>query len=239
MIVPLVSEEEWLLRLATLPVWSSQTVVAEGPVLIVSPHPDDETLGAGGLIAHLRSTGIEVIVAAVTDGENAYGESSVLGQIRSKEQTAALACLGVDEANIYRFQIPDSDVASHESILAKLLEPLIEHSRHVVSPWIHDFHPDHESCGRVVERLAAKYEVQITFYVFWTWHRGSITLIDGLPFVRFPLSPRLVEAKQRALACHSSQLFRKSGDPILPERLLAPVYRNFETYLPSWMSDAS
>jgi LmbE family N-acetylglucosaminyl deacetylase len=232
MIVPLVSEEEWCVRLSALPAWPYSRVMSRGPVLIVAPHPDDETLGAGGLIAHLRDSGIEVLIAAVTDGENAYGaDSHGLGEVRAEEQTAALARLGVTEESIVRFRLCDSDVSSHEGLLEDLLAPLVRRSTHVVAPWMHDFHPDHEACGRVAGRLTQEFEIALTSYFFWTWHRGEPGLLSGLPLVRFPLSAQIVDRKQSALACHRSQLYRSSGDPILPERLLAPAYRSFETYL--------
>ena len=40
--------------------------------VVVAPHPDDETLLSGGLIAHQARAGVPVIVLAVTDGEAAY-----------------------------------------------------------------------------------------------------------------------------------------------------------------------
>ena len=239
MIVPLVSEEEWLVRLSNFPILSDTQASFGGPVLVVAPHPDEETLGAGGLIAHLRSSGIEVLVAAVTDGENAYGASSVLGDLRATEQTAALAHLGVEAKNIYRFKVCDSDVSSCEGALEVMLAPLVARCGHVISPWRNDFHPDHEACGRVVERLAQIHDVQLTSYFFWTWHRGTTELVNGLDLVRFSLSAELLEAKDRALRCHRSQLHRDSGDAILPDRLLAPAYRSFETFLRSRVPHAS
>jgi hypothetical protein len=68
MIVPLVLEDEWIDALGDLPLWD----IPPEPILVLAPHPDNETLGAGGFIAAQRSAGIEVMVAAVTDGENAY-----------------------------------------------------------------------------------------------------------------------------------------------------------------------
>jgi hypothetical protein len=52
MIVPLVDEEEWNTLLSGRPTWS----ISKGAVLIIAPHPDDETLAAGGMIASLRSS---------------------------------------------------------------------------------------------------------------------------------------------------------------------------------------
>jgi LmbE family N-acetylglucosaminyl deacetylase len=239
MIVPLASEEEWGIRLSKNPVWTDLESEIRGPVLVISPHPDDETLGAGGLIAQLRSLNVDVIVAAVTDGENAYGESVVLGEARAAEQTAALAQLGVEDWNIHRFRICDSDVSSHEDALTRLLNPLVARCNHILSPWRHDFHPDHEACGRIAEKLAEVHRVRLTSYFFWTWHRSTPELLEGLQLVNFPLSAQLLETKLQALRCHQSQLHRDSGDPILPGRLLAPAYRNFETYLPSRVPYAS
>jgi LmbE family N-acetylglucosaminyl deacetylase len=236
MIVPVVSEEEWAVRLLHVPNWSPESMprsLSRGPVLVVAPHPDDETLGAGGLIAHLRSCGAEATIAAVTDGENAYEDCHGLGEIRAREQTAALAALGVQEKDILRFRIRDSDVSSHEETLAQLLTPLVKRSAHVIAPWRYDFHPDHEACGRVAEMLAQEHGVELTSYFFWTWHRGAIESLSELPLIRFPLKERLRNLRQKALACHRSQLSRERGDPILSELLLAPALRHFETFLSS------
>ena len=42
---------------------------AAGPVLVVVAHPDDEALGAAGVIARARAAGRRVYVAVVTNGE--------------------------------------------------------------------------------------------------------------------------------------------------------------------------
>jgi LmbE family N-acetylglucosaminyl deacetylase len=53
MIIPVVQEAEWMSLLCDLPCWQPP----EKPTVVISPHPDDETLGSGGLIARLRSKG--------------------------------------------------------------------------------------------------------------------------------------------------------------------------------------
>ena len=69
MIVPLVSEDEWLAALEDLPVWAP----APAPFLVIAPHPDDETLGAGGFIAAQCLHGRDVLVVAATDGVESTG----------------------------------------------------------------------------------------------------------------------------------------------------------------------
>ena len=121
LIIPLISETEWQDCLCRLPVWEPPGA----PMLVIAPHPDDETLGAGGLIARQRIKGTDVIVAAVTDGENCYPDSVGMGEIRCLEQEAALKRLGVERDNIVRLRLPDSAVSSNEEELVERLMPLV------------------------------------------------------------------------------------------------------------------
>jgi LmbE family N-acetylglucosaminyl deacetylase len=229
MIVPLVGEEVWLNSLRTVPTW-------EPPVkrmLFISPHPDDETLAAGGLIAAQRRGGAEVVLAAVTDGENAYTDSHGLGEVRRREQVDALNRLGVEEDKIVRFGLPDSGVTAWANELVALLLPQVSRETHIVAPWVGDFHPDHIACGRAAEEVAKQTGATLTSYFFWTWHRGSADVLDGMDLRLFPLSDELLETKLDALRCHRSQLVHESGEPILPESLLDPAKRPFEVFLVS------
>ncbi|MEO6804480.1 MAG: PIG-L deacetylase family protein [Granulicella sp.] len=201
------------------------------PLVIVSPHPDDETLATGGLIARATQRGINVQVLAVTDGENAYQESVNLGIIRQGEQEQALRVLGVPADHIVRLQLKDSDVSSHIDPLVEGLSSICTDETHVLAPWPHDFHPDHEACGRAAQQVAASTGALLTFYLFWTWHRGTPALLEDHQLLRFTLTERQHDAKLKALSHHSSQLTHASGEPILPDNLLWPAKQPFEIYL--------
>lgn len=95
----LVSEVEWIEVLNTLPVWCPP----ELPVLVVAPHPDDEALGAGGLIKTQRLHGLDVSIAAITNGERAYANAGGLAATRRVEEAEAAARLGVESEKIVRF----------------------------------------------------------------------------------------------------------------------------------------
>ncbi len=227
MLVSSVSEVEWLRTLNTVPSWDPPANSA----LIIAPHPDDETLGPGGLIAHLRSLKIEVAVVAVTDGEKAYGPAdSGLAAVRRIEQSNALSRLGVSSEKIVRFGLPDGEVAFWEPHLIERLVPLISPESHVFSTWKGDRHPDHEACGRAAEAAVSRAGATLTSYFFWTWHWSEISALDGVSLRRFPLADNLLRAKSEALLCHQSQLVRPEGSPILPESLLAPARRPFEVF---------
>src|SRR5262245_48132234 len=89
------SEARWesLIHEASLRPWR---LAITGAVVLVSPHPDDETLATGGIIHDLAKRGWRVTGVAVTDGEAAYGHGEMrvmrrLAQTRRLEQTRALA----------------------------------------------------------------------------------------------------------------------------------------------------
>jgi LmbE family N-acetylglucosaminyl deacetylase len=226
-IVPLTPEADWLPALLDLADWELPLV----PTLILVPHPDDETLGAGGLIAKLRSQGVPVIIVAITDGENAYADTENLRDIRVPEQTEALQRLGVLAPMVHRFHFPDRDVAEHEDRLVDLILPLIAPGMHIVAPWQRDFHPDHEAAGRAAERVAQLMGLPVTYYLFWTWHRGTPSILDGLAAMRLQLSAAELESKLYALQAHGSQFEHADDQPILSPELLAPAHRAFEVYI--------
>lgn len=219
------NEFEWLSYLETFPVWKPQL----RPMLIVSPHPDDEVLGVGGLIASHVQQKLPVKVVAVTDGEAAYPDVPNLAAVRQMEQENALARLGLRSGRMIRLGFPDGDVASREVRLAENLASLLNSDWYVVAPWTRDPHPDHEACGRAAEQAAKSSGAILISYFFWTWNRWGPNSVDGLPFRRFVLSAELQMKKAVALSEYRSQLLCGNREPILPPQFLAPALRPFES----------
>ena len=219
MIIPLSHEADWQSTFAVARPWSAP----RRNTIVISPHPDDETLAIGGFISLQRSKERDVKVIAVTDGENAYLDNVGLGRIRRQEQEKALHTLGVSATNIIRLGLPDCDVSSYANELVEALLPLVSEETHVMAPWPGDFHPDHEACGRATKQAAELGGGQLTFYFFWTWHRGTAGLLRGLPIRSLALTSVQQSIKSRALKHHHSQLFQPGGEPILPESLLWPA----------------
>jgi len=200
--------------------------------IIIAPHPDDESLAVGGLIAALTACEIQVQVIAVTDGENAYADFPNLGSIRRGEQERALQLLGVTTREIVRLGLPDSNVTAHEPELINALSYLVTPQTHVVAPCPKDFHPDHEACGRAAKEVAEGPGAHLTFYLFWTWHRGTPALLRDLPLRLFQRSHDQQRRKAQAIQQHRSQLAHLSGQPILSDSLLWPAQLPFEPFLP-------
>src|ERR1700737_5207409 len=75
------SERLWAQHLFRRSDWAP----AEGPLLVVAPHPDDEVMGAGGLIHTWAGMGRSVTVLSVTDGEAELPARENLDRIRREE----------------------------------------------------------------------------------------------------------------------------------------------------------
>jgi len=228
MVTPLVGEASWMEILSGVPSW----LPAAKQTLVIAPHPDDETLCAGGLIQHQRARGLDVQIIAVTDGGAAYADAPAdLTAIRQFEQEQASAILGVEPRGIVRLRFPDSRVADHETDLAAALSEHITPGSLVLAPWPLDSHPDHEACGRAIQRAAQTAELELVFYLFWTWHQKPLDALNGQPLRRFDLTPQQLSVKHAALECHRTQLQWDSSAPVLPFDILAPARRSFETFI--------
>src|ERR1700677_2388708 len=79
------ANEDWWTMLAKWRAWSPE----EGAVLGIAPHPNDEILGAGGLIRPWAAYGRPVSVLSVADGEAADPGLDGLANLRREELRAA------------------------------------------------------------------------------------------------------------------------------------------------------
>ena len=78
---------------------SAKAAAAQGPWLILAPHPDDETLGCGALIAAISASGGRAHTAFVTDGAGSHPDAPGwsrmrIAGLRRTEAAAALRLLG-------------------------------------------------------------------------------------------------------------------------------------------------
>ena len=84
-------------------------------ILVVAPHPDDETLGCGGLLSLSAQTGSTAYIVFVTDGaashrgSRAWPPARLVAQ-REREACRALACLGLGHAPRLFLRLPDANM---------------------------------------------------------------------------------------------------------------------------------
>lgn len=203
----------------------------DAAILVVSPHPDDEVLGAGGLIRSAALAGRDVTVLSVTDGEAAYPDWPDLGTIRCQEVRKALDVLAPKVAN-HSLRIPDGRVEQHRGILFGAIDRCISRTTLLVAPFERDGHPDHDATGEVCCEIARLYAATLWRYPIWTWHHGTPERFKDKLWGRFELDAAAMRAKSVALSCFTSQRRPPAArEPIVPHHIMPYFTRQYEAFL--------
>ena len=122
-------------------------------LLCILAHPDDESLGFGGMLAHYAHAGVATHLITATRGERgwlgepaAYPGAEMLGRMREGELRAAAEILGIREMTFLDYMDGDLDQADP----AAIIDVLVGHLRRVRPQVVATFdptgiygHPDH------------------------------------------------------------------------------------------------
>ena len=206
--------------------------------VLLSAHPDDETLGAGGLLAQLHSLGADVEVLLCTAGEGSHPDSETvspdtLGTTRVNEFAAALAALG-HTGNWHFLGLPDGGLERHRDEMAAGIRDAA--SRHpgpaeqlvIVAPYRGDGHADHDALGATAAEVARDGGHGLLEYPIWYWLWATPAHPAWESWFRLPLDPATQAAKAAAMQAHASQVLPLSplaGDEAL---LGAGFLRHFD-----------
>ncbi len=224
----------------TLPL-RSIAEIATDRVLVVAPHPDDETLGCAGAISLLAALGCRVRILVISDGAQSHPNSQKyaaprLQQLRQAETRAAMALLGVQQQDITFLQLPDRAVPMPESpqfnaaaalchaYLAATLPQL------VILPWRHDPHPDHRATWQLAIAALARcnFAPRTIEYPIWDWDRNQQQLESNGVINPWRLDIQdKVALKQQAIAAYRSQTTDLIDDDPLGFRLSPEMLGNF------------
>jgi LmbE family N-acetylglucosaminyl deacetylase len=237
---PGTDEGRWLSagRLASLPPLPE---ARPARLVVVAPHPDDEVLGAGGLLQHMRAAGVEILVVAVTDGEASHPGARALGYdlaaLRAVETRVALDRLGCGAVHVERLGLTDGAVAEEVELLSDRLTRLLKPDDLCLVPWREDGHRDHEAVGRVGVAAAGAIRTPVLEYLVWAWHWARPDTGD-LPWRqcrRLDLGRRDTARKRWAIHAFTSQIrplgSEHSGRPLLPAAVLRRFWRPFEVFI--------
>jgi LmbE family N-acetylglucosaminyl deacetylase len=143
-------------RLRTARARDATAELVPGSALVVSPHPDDETIACGLLLAAKASRGIPVSVVLATDGGLGwFGDGPAptparLAAVRSAEWHAALDAMGVPTDARHELRHPDGGLADHEAAAASELAGIVTAVApdQVYLPAPDDLHADHRALAR-------------------------------------------------------------------------------------------
>ncbi|HXQ90584.1 MAG TPA: PIG-L deacetylase family protein [Acidimicrobiales bacterium] len=213
-------------------------VASRRACLVVAPHPDDETLGAGATIMRKVDAGTPVHLVVATDGSKApVGDPVEVAAVRRAELYAACAVLGLTEADVTWLGFVDAELAGTEEELAAAIATVVGARRpaEVLVTGESDPHEDHAVLGAATRRALAGTGVGLLSYPVWQFDRPARLLRQ----LRRGLRPELVrtdgyrQRKRDALACYPSQMAAGNDDPEgLRPNFLPNFDRPYEMFFP-------
>ena len=229
-----------------LPFADVSTLIGDGGLVIVAPHPDDESLGCGGLIAAARADRVDVRLVVISDGVGSHRNSRLysparLRALREAETVEAAALLGLDNAAIRFLRLPDTAVPSEgpdaeEAVNAIVAAATACAAGAVCVTWRHDPHCDHLAAARLIEQARERLgATRIYEYPIWGWTLPDVTEVGTGPSGwRLDIAAQ-VAVKSAAVAAHRSQTTDLVADDPegfrLDATMLERFARPFEIYL--------
>ena len=201
-------------------------VAPSGAVLVIAPHPDDETLGCGLAIRAALEAGRNVGVLLLTGGGASHPASrshppEAMKALRRAEFEAALDALGgglpAGSGRIVHrlLDLPDgavrSDAAGSDGALdaARAMAEALD-ARTLWVTWGGDPHADHGAAATLADRLCGQRRFARRLdYAVWGRFGSAGRALDeepgGARAIRFD-APRHRCAKRRAMDAYRSQL---------------------------------
>lgn len=189
-------------------------------VLVLVPHPDDESLALGGYLFMCRQNRASVRLVLISDG-NRRG----MGGRRYEEFKAAARYLGISESELFFWGYPDGALSLYQDqISARLHQEISGYKPDLLMyPAICDWHQDHSVIGRLVEQVLTLYSSNdikayafLIHYRFYprprllSWHPHLAPprrlAAQNEPWEKIILSPGARQAKYSALNQYRSQL---------------------------------
>lgn len=227
--------------------------------LIFAPHPDDEVLGCGGVIALKTGSGARVKVVVMTDGRASHRAliaEAELVKIRRAEAKQAAMQLGLDADPVF-LDFEDQRLEQHHATACDRVVEIIEQFKpdEIYLPHRRDVISDHTATNRIVRQAVQRIsrpvvmlEYPVWLWNSWPWTRGGAHYAIG--FVRRALETlrdiaeitlvcrtrvdvgSVLNRKLAALAAYRSQVQRLDGNPrwqVLSDVAEGEFQRRFET----------
>jgi LmbE family N-acetylglucosaminyl deacetylase len=169
-------------------------------VLVISPHPDDESIGCGGALRKHVEAGDAVRAVFLTSGEKGgHGRSEQeTARVREREAQAAADVLGIGEREFFR--LPDGAVRATRAAVLRLRESLVNWKPEVIYlPHAAEMHVDHRAAARLLKQALSglsRYHPRVLMYEIWTPLQEIGEIVDITPFV---------PVKRAAIRAHRSQ----------------------------------
>src|SRR6516225_9522189 len=171
-------------------------------ILVIAPHPDDESIGCGGTLCRHTLRGDRVAAVFLTSGELGLKHLAreEAWRVREAEAEAAAVVLGL--ADLIFLRCPDWFVGEGVDEVAALLRPVLarEAPQSIYLPHDRESHPDHRAALGVVRAACRDSGIpapDLLTYEVWT----PLSEFDRVKDITLVMTRKL-----QAVRCYRSQL---------------------------------
>ncbi len=197
-----------------LPRVTAESLTGGAPIVVLAPHPDDESLGCGALLAHAFDNHCAQVIC-MTDGSGSHPGSvdwppERLAAMRRQELSHAIVRLGGTPSDMTWLGYPDGWLGAQDQtpIVAAIVAACRNRSaRHLFAPAPQDHHEDHRSTARIAQAVARSLP-NLTLFSYPVWSRwDNPDLLHRVARQR-PMAldtTRWQERKRLAIAAHRTQ----------------------------------
>jgi N-acetylglucosamine malate deacetylase 1 len=189
-----------------------------GNWLVLAPHPDDETLGAGGLLATLSDKGVPEWTAYLTSGEASHRGAAQwsaghIARTRRAETRRALHTLGqaTRRPRFLGWQDglpPPVGGAAFRRSAADLLDLCRKHDiRNIATTWRGEAHCDHRAAYDLGQSVVSRGGGKIRLFEYLVWGWTDLSLIEKVRtfHVETLETAGYAERCRAAVVCHRTQ----------------------------------
>ncbi len=195
-------------------------------LMMMAPHPDDESLASGLLLQQAVAAGAKVRMVYATDGDDNPWPQRLIerrwkiddlhrqrwGRRRRREAIAALRMLGLDATDARFLGLPDQGLT--RILLTEFQDTVLRIARivrdwsptHLVLPSLAETHPDHSALALLVRYALRERLLQGSSIIQWTYmvHGNLRKFAEGA--IRPRQNKGGTDRKRAAIACHETQL---------------------------------
>jgi LmbE family N-acetylglucosaminyl deacetylase len=240
---------EFLEAAHRLPFRPVREALENRPFIVIAPHPDDESLGCGGLIIDACRQGLCGKVVIVSDGAGSHPDSKAyppdrLRSLREKEAKQAGAELGLKPEDMLLLRLPDRFVPFEgedaELAIGAIIDCVSEiGAGSLFVSWRHDPHCDHQASYQIARQVQWRIRrLRLFEYVVWGHTLPPSTEVGPIDSgFKIRIDDETLEKKRRAIAAHRSQTTDLIDDDpagfLFTQMDLAQFDRPYEFFLAS------
>lgn len=192
-------------------------------MLVVFPHPDDESFGPGGTIAKYTNSGVPVTYACLTLGEMGrnmgkppFANRESIASLRKNELYDACEVLGIKDVRLLGYRDKTIEFEDDIKVMSKIKEIINELKPSLIITHYpgHGVHPDHDATGKATVEAVRQLPAEDRPKLYCMAISKNREKVLGKPEI-INYVEETMEIKVRAIQAHRSQteaMFKEDVD---------------------------